>query len=125
MRRRAVRVATVSAGDIVGIVIAVVVAFLAAGWQIKAARDRPRPHFTISGDHADDDGRLPVVLGNPGGAAVSCHGLAHVGKDFYEFRGSIVAQAQNSGGFMVRLEPIAPPTPARRACGIRLRILPL
>jgi len=71
----------VSTGEIVGIGIAVVAAVLVTAWQIKAARDRPRPHLVIAGD-PDDDGCLPVVLSNPGGAAVDCHALAHVGKDF-------------------------------------------
>ena len=99
-----------SPGEIVGIGIAVAVAILVAGWQIKAARDRPRPHVKISGDPSGGDGRLPVVLSNPGGAAVSCHALAHVGKDFYEFRGSIVAQVQGEAGFMARLGEESAPT---------------
>ena len=100
----------VSTGEIVGIAIAVIVAFVAAGWQIKASIDRPRPRFTIEGEPPGEDGRLPVVLNNAGGAAVSCHALAHVGKDFYEFRGPIAAQLQAQTGSMARLGDESAPT---------------
>lgn len=99
-----------STGEIVGIAVAVIVAFMAAAWQIKASRERPRPRFTIEGEPSGEDGRLPVVFSNAGGAAVSCHALAHVGKDFYEFRGPIAAQLQDQTGAMARLGDEAAPT---------------
>lgn len=104
------RLRPVSAGEIVGIAIAVIVAFAAGGWQIKASRDRPRPRFTIKGEPSGGETRLRVVLNNAGGAAVDCHALAHVGKDFYEFRGSIAAQLQDQTAFMARLGDESAPT---------------
>lgn len=41
-----------------------------------------------------------------------CHALAHVGKDFYEFRASIAAQAPEQNGLMIRLGSASAPTEA-------------
>lgn len=97
-------------GELVGIAVAVVVAVVVAGWQIKASRDRPRPHFTIKGEPSAGDTGLPVVLNNAGGAAVRCHALAHVGKDFYEFRGAVATQLHDQPSSMVRLGDESAPT---------------
>lgn len=41
---------------------------------------------------------------------MSCHALAHVGKDFYEFRGAIAEQLQDQPGAMRRLGDESAPT---------------
>ena len=85
---------------IVGIA-AIVVAVGVGGWQVAAGRERPRPHFAVEAEARE--GELPADVSNPGGAAVRCHALAHAGAHFYEFRGSVPAQAAKQAVSLRRL----------------------
>lgn len=88
---------------IVAIIVAAVVAIGVAAWQIKASRDKPKPHFAVSGEPIDEGAWLPAELSNAGGAAPRCHALAHVGNNFYEFRAPVVAQLPREEVRMRRL----------------------
>lgn len=72
-------------------IAAIVVTLGVGAWQVTTGQEGPRPHFAVEAEARD--GELPADMSNPGGAAVKCHALAHAGAHFYEFRGSVPAQA--------------------------------
>jgi hypothetical protein len=96
---------------VVGIVIAAALTIWGTLYAVRAARSRPKPRFNLDGASAGV-AQFSVQVSNPGGEAAFCSSLAHVGRDFYEYRGPVAGSLQSAMVVFKRRGTNAAPTPS-------------